>query len=436
MLTIDPSISSAVHAMGKGPLTQAALVSHVHPLFSRVLARNGKTGEMYLANHSLGRPLDMMALDVQRALDAWYSDLDGAWGPWFAEMNAYRAAIAQLIGCARWDCVVPKTAAGQGLRAVLNALPATGSRPVVLSTSSEFDSIDFILRTYAMKGEIELRTVPARATSHGQSSLPFVDPQDIIDRIRTANAPRLVVVSHVVFATGQVVDGLSAIVREAHLRGAMVLVDTYHSAGVLPLHFDSVGADFAVGGNYKYTRGGPGACWLCVHPKHLTTVEDAGESKPLAAVLKPTMRTLDTGWFAKKDTFKYERPDQPLLASGGDAWLESTPAILPFYQARSGLHLTLAIGVERLRAYSLGQQAFLRQQLRQRGVQVVERDPATAGGFLLLPQANAPAFCDNLKAAGVNADARGGFVRLCPDLLNTEAEMVEAGNRIAGVLAG
>jgi kynureninase len=425
-MVLDATLSAVVSKLGTGPLTEASLVAHVFPLFSRVLARNARTGEIYLANHSLGRPLDMMSSDVQRALDAWYTDLDGAWGPWFDEMNAFRSGIAQLIGCSRADCVVPKTAAGQGLRAVLNALPDTGARPVVLATSNEFDSLDFILRTYSTRGRIELRWVPARPMAHGHASIPFVDPQDVIDRIRAAHAPRLVVVSHVVFATGQVVDGLRAIVREAHARGSMVMLDTYHSAGVMPIEFDTLGADFAVGGSYKYTRGGPGACWLCVHPKHLSAVGSNDQ---------PALRTLDTGWFAKKDTFKYERPEQPLLTSGGDAWLESTPAILPFYQARSGLHLTLAIGVARLRAYSLQQQAFLQAELRKQGVQTLDREPATAGAFVLLPHTNAHAMCDKLKAAGVNVDARSGFVRLCPDILTTQAEMIEASKRIARMLA-
>jgi kynureninase len=422
---LDSTIVRAVAGLGDGPLTEAGLVRHVHPLFSRTLERGRRTGEIYLANHSLGRPLDMMATDVARALDAWYAGQDEAWGPWFDEMQAYRAAIAQLIGCSRWDCVVPKTAAGQGLRAVLNALPWRGSKPVVLTTAGEFDSIDFILRTYAQRGEIELRWVPVREAAHGGASLPTIDPQEVIERIRTAHAPRLVVVSQVAFATGQVVEGMSAIVREAHARGAMVMIDTYHSAGVMPVRFDACGADFAVGGNYKYTRGGPGACWLCVHPRHLTEVGSEAQ---------PELRTLDTGWFAKRDTFKYQRPEHPLLSGGGDAWLESTPAVLPFFQARSGLHLTLALGVERLRAYSLEQQGVLRDALAARGVQVVPRPLETGGAFLLLRSERAQELCAELKRAGVNVDARGAFVRLCPDILTTRAEMEEAAGRIAGCL--
>ncbi len=51
--------------LGTGPLTEAGVREWIRPLFSRVLARE----EVYLANHSLGRPLDQMAADV--AEGAW-----------------------------------------------------------------------------------------------------------------------------------------------------------------------------------------------------------------------------------------------------------------------------------------------------------------------------------------------------------------------------
>jgi kynureninase len=146
------------------------------------------------------------------------------------------------------------------------------------------------------------------------------------------------------------------------------------------------------------------------------------------------LRTLDTGWFAKLDTFKYQRPEEPLLSPGGDAWLESTPAILPFYQARAGLELTLALGVERLRAYSLEQQAFLAGELATRNVRVIGPGD-DRGAYVLLPRAEAPAFCERLLATerGVNADSRQGLVRFCPDILTTREDMREAAEIIASL---
>jgi kynureninase len=409
---IGDQIAKAVSRIGSGALTEDALQTHIAPLFSRVRKRS----EIYLANHSLGRPLDLLADDVREALDAWYTDMDGAWDVWMREMTTFRHNIASLIGLSRADAVVPKISAGQGLRAVLNALPQ--DRPKVIATRGEFDSIDFILKTYHTRGRATLQWVENRTQPDRP---PEVDAHAILDAI-SSGAPDLVVISHIYYATGQRLDRVDEIIASAQAKGAVVVLDAFHSAGVIPVEFERLGADFAIGGSYKYTRGGPGAAWLAIHPKLLEN---------------PRLRTLDTGWFAKRDTFGFERPDEPLLAEGGDAWLEATPAPLPLYQARSGLQLVLALGVERLRRYSIEQLGALGQILKSNGVASYRggRTPEQSGAFLLLPRADAHAACDALKQAGVNVDARLGHLRLCPDVVTTREEMERAGGIIARVLS-
>ena len=76
--------------------------------------------------------------------------------------------------------------------------------------------------------------------------------------------------------------------------------------------------------------------------------------------LVETLRTPDTGWFAKKDMFTYARPEPPEFGPGGDAWLESTPPVLAPIQALAGLELTLELGVERIREHNLEQKAAAR----------------------------------------------------------------------------
>src|SRR5438046_9483877 len=115
----EPSrIETAVAALGDGPLTEAGVATHVAPLFSRVLERRATAID--LANHSLGRPLDATATDVAEAIALWQQRLGDAWDAWLDERRAHRARFARLLGASRDDCVVPKTSAGQGLRAILN----------------------------------------------------------------------------------------------------------------------------------------------------------------------------------------------------------------------------------------------------------------------------------------------------------------------------
>lgn len=414
------AIQAALASLPEGPLTEPGLVEHVHPLFSRVLARRS---EIYLANHSLGRPLDQTAEDVRGALDLWYADLDAAWGAWLAERDAFRARVALLIGRADASAVVPKTSAAQGLRAVLNALPS--ETPHVVATRGEFDSIDFVLKAYAHRGRARVGWVAC--DEHARFDA---------DRIIAAVKPGtdLVVVSRVFFATGQVLDGLGRIVEHAHALNARVLVDAYHAVGVLPVAMDELGCDAMIGGSYKYTRGFAGACWLALADSMLGRAGIPEADRPAS---------LDTGWFAKAEPFAYDRTELPEYAAGGNAWLEATPPVLTYYQARAGLELTLALGVDRLRAFGLEQLAHLRAALYDAGVRThaVGGSPEAQGAFLLVPVADGRAAIADLKRAGINADARpnpagaGWFVRLCPDILNTRAELTAAAGRIAGALA-
>jgi kynureninase len=366
--------------MSAPKLDEAWLARHVWPRFSRVLKRK----EVYLANHSLGRPPDRAAEDVRSAIDAWYRDMDRAWNTWLEAREAFRSLAGRLVNAPTSDCIAPKTSAGQGLRAVLNALPG---KPRVLTSDAEFDSIDFILRVYRDKGRIDLKVLP-------------------FDSFRF-EACDLVVLSSVAFRNGAVFPSLKELVAAAHAAGAMVLLDVYHHAGVLPLDLAALEADFAVGGSYKYLRGGPGACWLYMHPRH------------------HGLRTLDTGWFAKKDVFAYERPDPPQFAPGGDAWLESTPPVLAAFQALAGLELTLELGVERIHEYNVAQKATLGSLLP------VEDH---GGAFVTLRSRDANAMAFELEKRGVKTDARGDYLRLCPDYLNSREEIERAASRISEMM--
>jgi kynureninase len=396
------SVEAAVAAVGFGPLTEVSIRAHVRLLFSHVLAAN--EGRIYLANHSLGRPLDTTAHDVAEGLAAWYARMGDAWDDWDAEMRAYRARLAAFLGAPRTDCIVPKTSAGQGLRAILNTYDGV---PRVVATRGEFDSLDVILREYARRGRIALTFVEPRADGDFAAD-------DVLAAI--VSGTDLLVTSQVLFQTGQVLPALPAVVARTHDVGARILLDVYHSLGVFPVNVATLDVDFAVGGSYKYLRGGPGACFLYVAPRHL----DAG------------LRTLDTGWFAKEAPFDYARPDPPRYASGGDGWLESTPPVLPFYQARAGQVFTQAVGVARLRAHSIELQRRLVALLGEHGI-AARGGTEDRGAFVVIRNRAAREWSVALAAHGVVTDARGEFLRLCPDVLTTDAELVTAAARLGEI---
>jgi kynureninase len=395
------TVDEAVSQLGSGPLTEKSVQQYIAPLFSRVLS-----GErIYLANHSLGRPLDAMAEDVREATSLWETKLGDAWDAWLAEQEAFRTRVAQLIHAPRVDCVVPKTSAGQGLRTVLNALPGI---PRVLSTRGEFDSIDLLLKQYASLGRIEIQWVEADV--EGLFNVPGV-----IRQLRPEID--LVVISQVMFMNGQTVHNLEQLADACHSVGAKLLIDSYHAVGVFPVDVAAIRADFAIGGSYKYLRGGPGACFLYLSPE----------------ILASGLRPLDTGWFARENTFGYERRDPPRFRSGGNAFLESTPPVLTYYQARSGQQFTLAITVERLREYGQKKLSQLKLYLAEAGINAIGGD-ADYGAFLSIRHTNAGDLVKRIAESNVITDARGEWLRLCPDCLTREEELRAAASALQKAL--
>ena len=396
-------IEAAIAALGAGTLAENVLQRHAAPLFSRHKLAYGD--RIYLANHSLGRPLDATADDIREGLSHWYAELGGAWDAWKAEVDAYRTRFAMLLGANRFDSIVPKTSAGQGLRAVLNTYDRA---PRVVATRGEFDSLDVILREYARRGRIELTLVDAHEGGDFETD-------DIVAAI--GDRTDLVVISEVIFNTGQRLNDVPRIVAATHAGNGKLLLDVYHSLGVFPIDVTALDVDFAVGGSYKYLRGGAGACFLYVHPRHL----DAN------------LRTLDIGWFAKDAPFTYTRPDPPRFAAGGDGWLESTPPILPFYQARAGQIFTQAIGVARLREFSLSLQRRLIELLSASDVDAIGgRDDR--GAFVVVDHERAANVAEALCRQGIVVDARGRYLRFCPDCLTTDEELVRAAEAAAPLL--
>jgi kynureninase len=219
------TVEEAFAQLGTGPLTEESVQQLIAPLFSRVLASD----RVYLANHSLGRPLDAMAEDVREATSLWETRLGDAWDAWLVERGAYRARIAELIHAPRADCIVPKTSAGQSLRAVLNALPRT---PRVLSTRGEFDSIDLVLKQYPSLGWIEMRWAEADADGLFTVSGIMRHLGQEID---------LVVISQVMLMNGQTVHGLEQLADACHSLGIKLLVDCYHAVGVFPVDIAACG---------------------------------------------------------------------------------------------------------------------------------------------------------------------------------------------------
>lgn len=372
--------------------------------FKSAIEKNQSRGIFYLANHSLGLQPDQTADDLLEGLSIWRTRLDESWSSeaWMREHHHWKSNIALLLGLPTGDCIVPKDSAGQGVRAVLNSWDKHAPIRVV-TTTGEFDSADTILKAYQQAGRAMVSWI---SPSTQEGSIPLFEPAEIIDAIKSGCD--LVCVSHVFFQTGQILSGIKDIADAAHNSGAKLLLDVYHSAGCVPLNLIELDVDFAVGGCYKYLRGGPGAGYLALHPR----------------IAAKESQTLDCGWFASADPFAFERSDTIQRARGAQGWMESTfPAIIP-YQARAGLEFNLKSTVPALRADSLAIQQKLRDAFHSEGVAVFHPNcPENFGAFSLLVHEKAPELTSQLRLRGIVADYRGPFIRFSPDVLTPEASI-------------
>jgi kynureninase len=94
----------------------------------------------------------------------------------------------------------------------------------------------------------------------------------------------------------------------------------------------------------------------------------------------------------------------------------------------------VAIGVPRLREYSLAQQRLLVGLLGERGVRA-EGGSDARGAFIIVRSGQARAWAGELERRGVIVDSRGNILRLCPDLLSTQAELARSAVRLGEIAA-
>ncbi len=225
------AFEAAISALNTKALNETFINQHIRPLFANSLQN---TKAIYLANHSLGRMLDQAEKDVIEGLQHWSYGREDAWEHWFAEMLAFRQQTASLIAADSANCIIPKTSAGQGLRTVLNCY----ATPIkVMTSSDEFNSIDFILKVYSQRKLIHLETIKPQTSNDYQL-------HDFLTSLH--NRPELIVISMVFFTSGQLLNDLKTLVNAAHQQNTLILLDLYHAAGVVPINVKELDIDFAI----------------------------------------------------------------------------------------------------------------------------------------------------------------------------------------------
>ena len=165
----------------------------------------------------------------------------------------------------------------------------------------------YVYEAHARNGKLRIETVKSDngITVPLERMLAAIDEETL-----------LVPFSHVLFKSAFLQDA-QAITERAHEMGAMVVLDTYQSAGTVPFSVKELKVDFATGGSVKWLCGGPGAGYLYVRPD-------------LQLKLEPKT----TGWMAHEAPFAFET--QLRYAPNAARFLHGSPAIPALYAAREG----------------------------------------------------------------------------------------------------
>src|SRR5947199_8928853 len=210
---------------------------------------------------------------------------------------------------------------------------------------------------------------------------------------------------HVLFKNREIYAG-EAIFRRAIGVCALVLLDAFQSAVIVPFDVTSLGVGFAVGGSVKWLCGGPGAGWLYVRPD-------------LAGGLKPTF----AGWQAHARPFALE-PEQD-YAEGAARFLTGTPNVPALYAASAGYDVVEDVGIEPIRERSVEQTTLLIELLEEAGFEVGSpRDPERRGGTVVVKPPEFERVGRELTERGVLCDWRPDVgLRLGPHFYNTDDEL-------------
>jgi kynureninase len=209
----------------------------------------------------------------------------------------------------------------------------------------------------------------------------------------------------VLFRTSYIMNP-APIVARAHEVGAAVILDTYQSAGIIPVDVATLGVDFAVGGCLKWLCGGPGNAFLYTRPD-----------------LMDTARPSFTGWVSHRNPFAFDIEEDAIR---GDAlhMMNGTPAIPAYYAALAGLEIVDEVGVDRIRAKSKTLTARLLARADEYGfASAASRDPERLAGTVAVDVPDAALVARTLKAREFIVDYRPPVgVRISPHFYNTLAE--------------
>jgi kynureninase len=363
---------------------------------------------VYMISNSLGAMPRGVFDEMQDYAEKWATRGVRAWSDagWFDMPLDVGDLVAPIIG-ADPGTISMHTNVSLAQAIILSCFDFGGARNKVVTTDLNFPSVLYVYqKTLPPQAEMVMVKSDDGITIDTEKLLEAIDERTL-----------LVPISHVLFRSAFIQDA-QAIVKRAHEVGAMVVLDTFHSAGVIPFSVKELGVDFAVGGVLKWLCGGPGGVFLYVRPD-----------------LVPTLEPRVTGWFAHAAPFDFE-VEELRYRDGPGRFLNGTPQIACLYAARPGLEIIREAGLENIRTKSKRQTALLIELAEEAGYEVIApRNPERRGGTVAVNCPHAFEVRSALIARDVVVDYRpNAGIRVSPHFYTTDDEIEQVVTEITDIL--
>lgn len=351
---------------------------------------------VYLISHSLGAMPRATYDRLHEYADAWATRGVRAWAEGWWDMPVTAGdEVGRIIGADPGTVVMHQNVSVcQSL--VLSCLEPTPRRNKIVYSELNFPSVMYVFEAHARDGALKIETVK----SDDGITVPLERMLAAIDETTL-----LVPFSHVLFKSGFLQDA-KAIIDRAHEVGALVVLDTYQSAGTVPFSVKELNVDFATGGSVKWLCGGPGAGYLYVRPD-------------LHLQLEPKT----TGWMAHEAPFTFDTKLR--YANNISRFLHGSPAIPALYAAQSGYRIINEIGVDKIREKSMRQTTYLIELAEEAGFRVTSpKDVNRRGGTVTIGHEHAAGIAKELIRREVIIDFRpGAGIRVSPHFYTTDNEL-------------
>lgn len=315
---------------------------------------------------------------------------------WFARIGGAQAAFARLIN-APAEAIGLTATVSSGVSAILSAIDFSQRRKVVVS-ELEFPTVLDILLAYRQKGLIDLVVLPAV-----EGDLPLERYAEAIDE-----GTALVCVSTVSYSSGARLP-VAGVVELGHRAGALVLVDAFQGAGVVPIDVAQLGCDFLVTGAHKYLLGTYGLCFVYARPA-------------IANGLEPTA----IGWMSQEQPFAVDL-DRLHYAPGGARFQGGTFTVPACYAGEAAINLLLEIGPDRIHQRVMALTRQMADGLAELGLRPVGPvDDGRRGPFVAVPTDRPEALEAALAAEGLVTAPRGQAIRFAFHFYNDESDVAAA----------